>query len=67
MRPCLVSNDSRTVLIPSLCEMLVYYDFMPMVAMIVLGSDGVSRLKMVCKKLFVSLMWDGTVRNCTAV
>ena len=50
MRPCLVSNDSRTALIPSLCGMLVYSDLTSMVAVIVLGGNGVSKLKMVCKK-----------------
>ena len=50
MHPCLLLNASRTALIPSACGMLVYNNLTSMVAMIVLGGNGVSRLKMVCKK-----------------
>ena len=50
MRPCMVSNASRTALISSSCGILVYNDLTSMVARIVLGGNGVSRLKMVCKK-----------------
>ena len=56
MRPCVVINASRIALIPSLCGMLVYNDLTSMVAIMVLGGSGVWILKMVCKKLFVSLM-----------
>ena len=37
MRPCLLSNASRTSLIPSPCGMLVYNDLTSMVAMMVLA------------------------------
>ena len=50
MRPCLFSSASRTALIPSVCGMLVYNDLTSMVAMMVSGGNGVSRLKMVCRK-----------------
>ena len=50
MHPCLLSDASRAVLIPSACGMLVHNDLTSMVAMMVLGGNGVSRLKMVCKK-----------------
>ncbi len=56
MHPCVLSNASRIALIPSLCGMLVYNDLTSMVAIMVLGGCGVWILKMVCKKLFVSLM-----------
>ena len=38
------------VLIPSVCGMLVYNDLTSIVATMVLGGNGVSRSKMVCKK-----------------
>ena len=49
MHPCL-SNASRTALIPSACRMLLYNDLTSMVAMMMLGGNGVPRLKMVFKK-----------------
>ncbi len=51
--PCYVSNASRIALIPSLCG---DNDLTSMVAIIVLGSSGVLMVKIVCKKLFVSLI-----------
>ena len=56
-RPCLESNALRVAFIPSRCGMFVYSDLTSIVAMIVLGGKGVSMLKMVCKKLFVSFMY----------
>ncbi len=60
MRPCLVSNASRVAWIPSSCRMFVYNDLTSIVARMVFGGNGVGRLKMVCRKWLVSLIYEGS-------
>ena len=44
MHPCMVSDASRIALIPLSCGMLVHNDLTSVVARIVLGDNGVSRV-----------------------